>query len=352
MGKVDLPYLKPETNSVGKVYWYYRRSRNGKRVRFPLPGEPGSPEFMAEYWRLRGIDETIPRARDMAKRTIRALALEYYASPAFKGLKASTKRTYRVSIDELVDDWGDFLVEEFRFRNVNKIIGDMAGRPGAANKMLKRLRQLFALARQMEWIAHDPCDGVKLYKLGEIHTWTDEEIQQFLERWDPGTRQRLAFMLQLYTGQRNVDVVTEPWPRGGKIRVTQEKTGRHLWIPLARELAAELERHPKEHAVILATAYGSQRSAGGYGNFMADAIDKAGLPARCVAHGLRKAAARHLAEAGCTAHEIMSITGHASLAEAERYTRAVEQEKMAERAIAKRDQAEHSENAKGTTDRE
>src|SRR5262245_40005924 len=37
--------------------------------------------------------------------------------------------------------------------------------------------------------------------------------------------------------------------------------------------------------------------------------DRAGLP-NCSAHGLRKAAARRLAEAGCTAHEIGAITGH------------------------------------------
>jgi integrase-like protein len=41
-----------------------------------------------------------------------------------------------------------------------------------------------------------------------------------------------------------------------------------------------------------------------------------------VLHGLRKTAALSLAEAGCTVHEIQAITGHKSLAEVERYTRA------------------------------
>src|SRR5262249_41315706 len=54
---------------------------------------------------------------------------------------------------------------------------------------------------------------------------------------------------------------------------------------------------------------------------------------RCKAHGLRKAAARRLAEAGCSASEIMAITGHKTLAEVERYTRAAEQERLARRAI-------------------
>jgi integrase len=48
---------------------------------------------------------------------------------------------------------------------------------------------------------------------------------------------------------------------------------------------------------------------------------RAGLPLDCQPHGLRKAAGRRLAEVGCTAHEIMSVLGHQTLAEAGRYTR-------------------------------
>ena len=62
-------------------------------------------------------------------------------------------------------------------------------------------------------------------------------------------------------------------------------------------------------------------------------IDKAGLPKRCVTHGLRKAAARRLAEAGCTANEIAAITGHATLQEVSRYTKAAEQRRLAVSAI-------------------
>jgi integrase len=50
---------------------------------------------------------------------------------------------------------------------------------------------------------------------------------------------------------------------------------------------------------------------------------------------LRKAACRRLAELGCTVHEIAAISGHSSLKEIERYTRAVSQEKLARAAMAK-----------------
>jgi integrase len=50
---------------------------------------------------------------------------------------------------------------------------------------------------------------------------------------------------------------------------------------------------------------------------------------------LRKAAARRLAEAGCTEREIAAITGHASLREVQRYTRAADQTRLALSAMAK-----------------
>jgi hypothetical protein len=54
-----------------------------------------------------------------------------------------------------------------------------------------------------------------------------------------------------------------------------------------------------------------------------------------VLHGLRKAAARRLAEAGCTEKEIAAVTGHTTLKEVARYTRAAEQKRLAAGALAK-----------------
>ena len=49
----------------------------------------------------------------------------------------------------------------------------------------------------------------------------------------------------------------------------------------------------------------------------------------------RKAAGRRLAEVGCTAHEIMAVLGHKTLAEAERYTCEADQARLAMEAIIK-----------------
>ena len=100
-------------------------------------------------------------------------------------------------------------------------------------------------------------------------------------------------------------------------------------------LGGRLQRGVRFCFSAIVTAYGVPFSIKGFGQFMSDAIRKAGLPPYCKAHGLRKAAARRLAEAGCSAHEIMAVTGHKTPSEVERYTRAAEQERLNAAAMAK-----------------
>jgi integrase len=109
----------------------------------------------------------------------------------------------------------------------------------------------------------------------------------------------------------------------------QEKTGVELEIPFHDRLREALDVSPRKNLSILGTTSAS------LGNLMANAIDTAKLPDRCVLHGLRKAAARRLAEAGATPHQIAAVTGHRSLAEIERYTKMVAQRGLASAAIRK-----------------
>jgi integrase len=62
-------------------------------------------------------------------------------------------------------------------------------------------------------------------------------------------------------------------------------------------------------------------------------IEPPGLP-HCSAHGLRKAAATRLADAGCSASQIAAITGHKTLVEVSHYTRAADQRRLAQQALA------------------
>ena len=55
-------------------------------------------------------------------------------------------------------------------------------------------------------------------------------------------------------------------------------------------------------------------TAAGFGNWFRDRCNEAGLR-HCSFHGLRKAAATRLIDAGCGVVEVAAITGHASLKE-------------------------------------
>lgn len=99
-----------------------------------------------------------------------------------------------------------------------------------------------------------------------------------------------------------------------------------------RTLRESLAASKLGHLVLLTTQKGQPYSEKGFGNWIKKAAVRAGLP-HCSAHGLRKGASRRLAEAGCSGHEIMSITGHQSLKEVERYTRAANRRGLADGAM-------------------
>src|SRR5262249_17915035 len=91
---------------------------------------------------------------------------------------------------------------------------------------------------------------------------------------------------------------------------------------------------PSEHLTFLVTATGKPYSPNHFSETFREWCDTAGLPKRCSAHGLRKAACRRLAEAGCSEKQIAAISGHASLDEVARYTKAEDKARLARDAMA------------------
>jgi integrase len=181
--------------------------------------------------------------------------------------------------------------------------------------------------------------GIRRPKLskGGWHTWTEAEINQYEVKHPVGSKARLALAFALYTGQRAADLIRmgRQHVRGGMIDVAQQKTGTRLWIPIHPNLKAIIDSVPSDHL----TFHISDKSAPyagptSFSHAMNRWAKEAGLTG-CPLHGLRKACCRRLAEAGCSTQEIMSISGHKSLLEVERYTRAADQKLMAERAIAR-----------------
>jgi integrase len=105
---------------------------------------------------------------------------------------------------------------------------------------------------------------------------------------------------------------------------------------LATSLRAALIALPRQHVCILTTAFGKPFTVDGFSGWMRDAIKAAGInDLTCRPHGLRKTLGRLMADAECSAHDIMAVLGHTTLGEAERYTREADRSRGGRRAIVK-----------------
>ncbi|WP_018263425.1 tyrosine-type recombinase/integrase [Methylobacterium sp. WSM2598] len=321
--------------------------RGKRRLRFRMKGRKtvypkailGTPEFLAEYNAF--IEGSRAPLVVGAARTITGsisdLIIRYYASAEWKGLADSTKATYRGIIERFRADHGDKPVGRLEREHIKRMIDRKADTPAAANNFLRIVRMLmqFAIAEKMR--RDDPTVGVKKVrsKSTGFYTWSEEDIAAFEAHHPVGSRARLALALLLYTGQRRSDVIRmgRQHIRDGMITVRQQKTGTTLEIPVHPVLAAIITATPSDHLTFLVTREGKSFTAAGFGNWMREVCNVAGLK-QCASHGLRKAACRRLAEAGCTANEIMAVSGHKNLREVTTYTAAAEQRRLASRAIS------------------
>ena len=170
-------------------------------------------------------------------------------------------------------------------------------------------------------------------------TWSEDHIARFEAKHVIGSKPRLALALLLYIGLRRSDVVKigPQHIHDGVLTIEQGKTEggeeAHLEIPVHPKLRQNIDATPTlGMKSFLVTHFGKPYSAPGFGNWFREQCNAAGY-SDVSAHGLRKATARRLAEIGCTAHQIAAITGHASLSEVQRYTRAADRKRMAREAM-------------------
>ncbi|HET9533842.1 MAG TPA: tyrosine-type recombinase/integrase [Mesorhizobium sp.] len=333
----SLPFVERWRDRHGRMRIYFRR-RGSPRI--ALTGDYGSDEFRASYARaLHGQagDDIRPKIERAGNGTLAALITSYKQDTAFKALRDTTKAGYLSRLDAIRREHGQRSVAGLTYERIEIMLAAYDDRPAAKLDTLKKLRILIKHAMKKKLIGADPTAGIKRTKIGEVRSCTDDEIRQFENRWPIGTKQRTAFALMLFTGQRRSDVHRMTWQdisqRTGRIKVKQQKTGMKLEIPQHRDLKTVLENARHNHVTIVNTEHGKPFTVDGFSSFMRDAIRAAGLPLDCQPHGLRKAAGRRLAEAGCTTKQIMAILGHKSLAEAERYTREADQIRLATDAM-------------------
>ena len=173
----------------------------------------------------------------------------------------------------------------------------------------------------------------------------------YRDKYQNGTVARLAIELLLNVAARRGDAHKLGWQhiKEGKIcwrpNKTLRSTAKNLSIRILPELQRALDAMPRNDSLtFLVNEYGKPfASAAAFGNKFADWCVAAGLePVLCLdrtrsfrAHGLRKAACKALAHAGCTAPQIMAVSGHSTLAQVQIYIDEVERDRMADAAMQK-----------------
>jgi integrase len=345
---VKLKFIAIDKDRHGNTRVYFRK--DGKKVR--LMSEIGTSAFLSEY-QLALVGQhpkqrPAKTGRQAKPETLRELIEGYYQSSAYLGLAPRTRRVRRQILDRFCAyrNAGEQPYAALEPRHLMHWRDAHTDRPEAANGTIKALRQVFNYAIEYELHDRNPAALVKnLPSNGDGHVaWTQEDVENFEAVHPVGSMARLALALALFTGQRKGDLIRlgrqhiRVYDGQEGLEFTQQKNRSRkpvkLWVPIAPELREIIDASPTGDLTFILTAFGRPFSEGGFGNRFRKWCNEAGLEGLSV-HGLRKTAANVLAEVGCTDREIMSITGHTTSKEVNRYTRSARQKVRAANAIRK-----------------
>lgn len=281
------------------------------------------------------------------------LVNRYFANPARLGPSEVTQTKVRAVIENFREGREGRPVDLITFEHIDAIIEKKKVKTGtgnktkggihAARKLRKELIRLFDFAVKIGFCKTNPAAQSEMVKTPVaqrtkgFHSWTEAEIAQFRKHHALGTRPRLAMELMLWTSQRRSDAVRMGRQHivGGRINVSQAKSGKDLWIAVAPQLLEAIVAMPasqRGHLCFLVTAFGAPFTPQGFGNWFRDQCDLAGLP-HCSAHGLRKANMRRMADLGLANQPMKSVSGHSKDEEVAHYTAAANQKRMADDAI-------------------
>ena len=320
--------------------------RHGKeRLRYRRKGFPvyyfkskfGTEGFRAEYRAcLDGVKIEIAAERTVPG-SIADLVARYFRSQTFTRGAPATQRMNRGILDNFREGHGNKLATSIKYEHADAIIAKKAKtHPAAARNLRKQLIRLFDHAIKLEWRNDNPFKLTESVKQspGGYHTWSEDEISAFYERHPIGSKARLAMDLMLWIGCRKGDVV-QLGPKNiknGRMEYTQEKGNKFMSVRISPQLAATITAAPCDTDTFMVTEYGKPFTKNGFGGWMRKRCDEAGLP-QCTSHGLRKAIARRMAEGGEGNPGIKSVGGWSGDAEVAIYTRGMDQQVAADRAI-------------------
>jgi integrase len=329
------PGVTPHPDRHGKIRYRFRKK--GCKSCY-IHGPYGSAEFEANY-QAALVGKNISD-RDPQQGTVDWLIADYMRSDKYRNLKNSYRKSLFYALGRFRNEYGTMRYAELTPTHVEKIMDKMAATPQAANTFHKLIVRLWGYAMTHHGLtAPMPTTGVKRYPDSQIgyHTWTAADIQQFEAYHGTESKAVLALRLSFYTGVARGDIINLGWQniQGNRIQYSRQKTGQSVSLPLLPGLIEVLNIAPPGQMLFLLNHYGNPYTDETFGNWFQKCRKKAGLKQGSI-HGLRKAGAVELAEAGGTEFEIMTYLAHKTPKEAARYVRAANRNILADSAIEKR----------------
>lgn len=316
----------------GKVRW---RVRNKGKSAY-LHGSYASTDWRRQYEDFIA-QKAIPSVSTKSG-TVSWLIEQYLNSLRFKNLSESRKRTIRGQLDWIRAQAGKYRYDQLQVRHIEALMVKKNG-PSAANTVKKNMSMLYNFAaKKLRYSGPNPARFAERMKENPdgFHTWTDAEITRFLICHEKASKARLVLLLALNTGMARQDLARAGWQhvKEGRIAYKRGKTSVAADLPILRELAAELQYVPNDRLLFI-THDNSERpySVPSLGNWFRDKCIEAGVPGRL--HGLRKAGAVRLANAGATDWEVASYLAHADTKQASTYTKKANRSRLADSGFAK-----------------
>lgn len=334
--KNPYPGVTKVTDRHGKIRWRFRKK--GCKACY-LRGPYGSKEFEIAY--QAALDDrpvSLPKS-GAAPDSFDWLIETYRRSPDFHALGKVYKRNLTLELERFGRAHGHRQVASLKRRHVEALVARKHRTPSAANKLLKLIGRLCRYAITQDMIPSDPTRGVRKFRENRdgYHTWTDAEIARFELHHGPDSRAVLALRLILYTGASRQDVARMGWQnvKAGRIFYRRGKTGEEVDLPVTPELAETLARIPRNQMLFITQEKQPDRGYGtqSFGNWFAAMCRQADIPGR--AHGMRKAGATRLANAGATEFEVMAYLGHKTPQEARTYTKKANRARLGDSGMAK-----------------
>jgi len=350
--RVDFPGLLIERHRNGSTR-YRVRVEGRKAVRIHIPCGPEAPDFAHYYHAARAGEcwqPPKPRAVERSLDWLCGRYLDFLGKMAEAGQMSPATLKQRRSVltrlcDHLDDDgdrYGDADMDAPTSAFV-AVRNAWAAHPGAADNLIKSVRAVYKWAIDAGEMGHNPASGI-----GPINTspqggavpWTAADLKKFKDRHPAGTTAHLWLTLQAFTACRIGDAIwlgrDQETSRGGQVWLEwqpRKKGSAFVSLPMLPPLhdatrAARvvgptylLNEKGKPFASVEALRVRVQRWC-----------EAAGLPGRS-SHGIRKAMAETMAEAGCSQHQIMAVMAHTQAKTSEIYTKGAERRILAAEGV-------------------